>query len=272
MKKLIPAFLAGVFTLTGVEALASNIIERVEFSDTKMVLNNWPLELDRNILSVQIRGSEDIYKFISIKDLVANFGHGDDWNAQTNTLELIEGSLYHYRQQRELHPIIEPIDMDNINSDEWINLWWSQGNTMMHSGHDGVVGIIEERVHPPLDMEIDYWFENYFNPEDFIRVRSTIGCNAQEIRSIFYINPNGFTDVKFNIQDIEDSGIFSDEETDELLGRIEREIDDIVNEWDEAAFAISMLQHIILSTNQYSFLDERLERLAEVARLQMSNN
>ena len=278
MKKLIPLFLAGAFVLTGVEALANNVIENAEFANTQLEFNDWSLELDRNILSVQLRGSEDVRKFVPLEDLLTSQGHRVEWDSRTNTLEITTSTLNHYQQQRELHPIVEPIDMDNIDSDEWFN-WWLLSNNNFSLSHGGVLASMVEHQPWPDDFhlmdsdEMDYWFENHFDHYfDGTIFESVIGCNAEKIRVINYMNPYGFSEIKFNLQDVIDSGIFSDEEIEELLENIRTES----QPWSEERMAQHQLEDILSQVSREPHFinilsDEQLEQLAEMARAQMSN-
>lgn len=266
MKKLIPAFLAGVFALTGVEVLANNVVKTAEFTDTEVVRNaDWSLGLD--VVRVQVEGSDDTYKFVPISDLLRSFGHDVTWDSETNTLKIVEASLHRYTEQRELHPIIEPIDMDNINPDEWVDIWLFNSIGGMWS--DGIVVGAENPLVIPEDIDTDYWFENYFPYlEDRNIFTSVIGCNAQEIRSIWYTSEFGFANNKFNLQDLIDSGIFSDEEIERALEMLQSERDGydpwVLTEEEIAEMNLEAVLFLDLFSN------EQLEQLLELAKLQMT--
>ena len=287
MKKLIPAFLAGAIALTGVEVLANNVIESAEFGNTKIEFNEWPLELDRNIINVQLGNSADTHRFISLKSLLTAFGHGIDWNAQTNTLEIINFAVHHYRELRELHPIIEPIDMDSINPDEWFNWWQISSNNKSLSIHSGVLVSLMENAPRPDNEHLmssddwEYWFENHFDRYfDRTIFTSVIGCNVQEIRTIMYESHSGFSEIQINLQDIKDSGIFSDEEIEQLLENIHAESSR--DSWEpeiltEEEIRRRSLDNLLLNISDPSLFghnihsNEQLEQLAEIVRLEMSN-
>lgn len=280
MKRLIPAFLSGVFALTGLtglEVLANNVVKTTEFSNTEVVHNDsWSVGLD--VISVQIEGSEDTYKFIPIMDLLIHFGHKAEWNAETNTLEITESLLHYYMQGRELHPIIEPIDMDNINSDEWVDIWmfssFSTQDTQFIVWRNEIIVSVDQSPEIPEDVDLDYWFESNYKEGYKTVITSVIGCDAQKVRSIRYVSENGFNDIKFNLQDLIDSGIFPEGHIEEVLERMQSTRRDYSSDWmpTEEEIANINLEMILFNATSEFFSGDKLEQLAELARDQMLNN
>jgi len=223
MKKLIPMLLTTAFAFAGVlgsTTVLANNIESMEFSNTQ-IYDSWSfgLELNRNIINITLENSNEIYRFIPINDALESVGV--NFNLSGNTLEITNSTLLHYQGLRELNPIIEPIDMENINIDEWVSSNVLSGALDWPTTDFDMVTIsLRSMVPIPEGMDRIYWFENYF--DETIILSSVLGCNAEEFRSIAFSHTYG-TDFMFNLEDVLESGMLSDAQVEKLFLEKERE-------------------------------------------------
>jgi len=275
MKKLIPMLLTTAFAFAGVlgsttTTVLANNIASMESVNTQILLpGSWPLEINRNMMNVTLENSDEIYRFIPINEALESLNI-TDFNFDGNTLEITNNMLSNYQELRELTPIIEPIDMENINIDEWVSsnvLLTASGWNSMSFDMITISLRYQTRDQIPQGMDWNYWFENYF--EETTMLSSVLGCNAEEFRSIAYSQPFRM-DFMFNLEDILESGMLSDTQVERLFLEKEREeairngimlepTEASMEEWRQSmVFQIS--SHIpSLSANQLGELIEVLE-------------
>ena len=273
MKKLIQLFLAGVFSLTGVNVFANNYIKTAELSDIQVTFDGQNLELSHNVIKVQVY--DNTYKFIPVRDLLQRFGHTSYWNHEANTLEITHSLLDHYLDMRILHPIVYPINMDNINPNEWIGFSGMSAllsDVTVNMGSNSFVADISyfPITIVPDDVDFNYWIEDN-SPTVTTLFSSIIGCNAEEIRSII-VTHGVFTDTKFNAQDIIDSGVLSDEQVEALPLAIEREQRIRAGlGLTKEEIAVSEFKGIVGSIESDRFSTEQLRKLSELIKPHILN-
>jgi len=240
VKKLISMALAGVLMFGGTTVLANNpnvqlITSNAIFTeweqpiswgtrDTQVITRN--LRLSDDFLRVQL--ADEVIYFMSHNDFLkifsANSGFGMDeldmhWNSETDALEITSPNVWGGGERTP----VDPIDMDNINNDEWIHLQFIISTVDLHGASisDSFISIdlgrpsfVEETVsgrdittQTGDEEDISFSFESVF------------GCNAEDIRTILGDNENEFSIfnvVKVNIQDLRDSEL-SDNLIDKAL-------------------------------------------------------
>jgi|GEM_PF-2407760 len=276
MKKLIPMFLAAAFAFSGAlgsTTVLANNIESMETTNTQIAIHDWPLEIDGNIINIILENSDNIYRFIPINGILENFGL--DFNLSDGKLEITDFTLSNYQALRELNPIIEAIDMENINLDEWVSS--NVLSTVLGgagTSFDMVTISLQSQPEIPEGMDRRYWFENHFS-EPIPLLSSVIGCNAEEFRSILFNdisddNWHRMHDFLFNIEDVLESGMLSDAQVERLFIEKEREearrsgqatqvTEAELEEWQELRFSNMVSDIPNLSTEQLKELIEILE-------------
>ena len=286
MKKLIPLFVAGLFWLGGTNVFANSTIESVESTDISIEFNSHPMYLDSNVIKVQMSDSENTYMFVPIGEMLERALLGFQWNDETNSLEITHTALNAFQIGRELNPILELIDVNRINLDEWLSFSGlsfalNRADIMMNGmGGDGFtvsLWVPNHNVRPP-DMDIDYWFENYYEQPAPL-FSSLTGCNAEKIRSVeIFVEESEFRgahyELMFNIQDILSSGVFSAEEIESISDAIERYRNtgsDLTEEENMQERFKWLLREIASEFVFTNMSDAHLEELLEVAKLQMQD-
>ena len=290
MKKLIPLLLSGAFMLTGSNVFANNLAEKSEFS-TDVTLTgiqlesishftNWvhlndrsqivtqQLQLNNNLLNVQIAdgyGNYELVNFISHADIVAfldkiislsgnEFGFNANayWNSETNTIEVVTDEWLAWQQNQP--QLIEPIDMDSINPDEWLDLWF-----LSHFDNHSMGFLMTSRSTVQFDMFTRSDENNY---EDYTLIISVVGCNTSDIRII----DNQISGFQVKIQDLKNSDIFTH---DEILYLIE--LQKIYGTYN--AFALSQqFNSIKKMIKSELFSAEQLSEILQSIELKLLNN
>ena len=251
MKKLIPVFLTGFLTLLAgtaeVDVFANNIAEQVEINNVGVIFNGWESGFDVDLLNFETATSESSNSFLPVRSVLEFLGYHVTWNAEANNIELIDRESFNYKIFREAYQIIDPIDVDNINPDEWIShheiferinanlrfqdvslqfnivsgvLAVSNINTIFRDDTDeeneldlAISGAAISTGHRSMGLDEDISFSNTGRT-----FTSVIGCNTGSIRTIYIeSDTNWFGELKFNLQDLVNSGIFYDEELENLL-------------------------------------------------------
>jgi len=279
MKKLIPMFLSGIFMLAGQNVFASTTIENAEFSNVNIYVREPenPFDIfdiiteDRKIITRKIESSTNLVKvhvsdneaihFIDIaevprflKELNIQFLNHElniNFDANTNTIEILTDEFLDSERRWQETQIIEPIDMDNINPDEWIDFWLisamhSEQNVMSFSWFSSeIISVQVETETGDFKSLID----------------SVIGCNTEDIRVISDYDYRH----SINIQDLKDNDIFSDDELSRLL-----QIKEIYGTFEE--FHISTLFNSFRETlNSGVLSDEVLSDILGSIELRLSN-
>jgi|GEM_PF-2534366 len=214
-QSFLPTSLFGIFAPTTVLANTSTdisttefnsnlIIEKIEFSNTKVLFDRWPRN-DIEVLDVQMQGSDKVYKFVSIQDIVPT-NPCIKWDAEINSLEITNRDLAFYEIMREQNPIIEPIDMSNINPDEWISTWVATN------------GLETNFILSPSSVII-----NLLILDNTTTITSIVGCNAQKIRTVITSDYAGQRSILINVQDLIDEGLISVEQLELIPSAREEE-------------------------------------------------
>ena len=270
MKKLIPLFLTGIFTLSGVNVFANSSIEAVTATDTQVTLRSHPLELNESVLNVQV--GENTYKFVSVADIFQSFGISFYWNNETSTLAITENILSIYQEMRELYPIVERIDIDNINPEEWISdhILFTLGPDTNWGSNGFMLEAQEVIITNREELSLRDWHD--YDPEINIIFTSITGCNAEKIRSIVVTEELEYWSAqrfKLNIQDLLDSGLVSAEQIEEELRR--EQIFGGFDTFTEEELAQMELETLLRSVEHGIFSAEQMEQLLELAKIQISD-
>jgi len=236
----------------------SKIIENAEFFDAQIIFNRHNREFTNQPLSIQVQGSEYTRTFIALEDLLEFFWVGIRIDNDTNTINITQGRLNDFEIDRALNPILEPIDMGNINPDEWVS-----ASVIMSILHAGM-------THGPSTVSVHGNSERF--PDNYnTAFTSIIGCNQQKIRAILEPDIDRFG-IKFNLQDIIDSGLFLQEELDEIPEAIKREARMLSDEGPSVEDIARMnVESLIWGIEAGLFSDERLEELLTLIKPHIEN-
>ena len=291
MKKLVPMFLSGILMLSSSNVFANNVVENAEFINSNVTLAvfaneddraSWPnvsdnpkietqqLHLGKNFLVVQMAGVDNIVPFINyseisllLMEIFPHFQMSAYLNNETNTIELIDESWTN--QMSELK-VVDPIDMSNINRNEWINV------SFIHT--------LENRSnYSSLGMGQAVFDSDGFNVYDWTPVRSLsvqrienfefesvfesiVGCNTADIRVIEF--NLGSWDFYVNIHDLVNLNILEESEVLELLER------EAVYETIGAYLLAQSLNSYKESISSGMFSDEQLAKIIASIELQLS--
>jgi len=247
MKKLISMALAGFLMFGGTTVLANN--PSAQLITPNVTLTEWDhselpvswhtpsvspvitrsLRLNDDFLRVQL--ADEVVYFMShndfLKIFLAHLGFGVEdvdlywyWDSETDTLEITSP---HARSREEERTIVDPIDMENINYDEWIFLQFITSVIDLHGASVSESFIRVDLGRPSFIAETvsgrDIITQTGDDEDTSFSFESVFGCNAEDIRTILD-NDEGelsiFDVVKINIQDLRDSE-FPDDLIDEAL-------------------------------------------------------
>ena len=258
MKRLVPMFLTGFFMLAGASTnvFANEDIERVVLSRPNVNLiewqpdneeagfRGWPpfghhvatrsLQLSESLLRVQMAGSDDVSHFVSytqIPEILALLDEWDtgfevNWNKETDTIEIFSD----WFRNNQNNVIVDPIDMDNINPDEWVDLEFifslgqqdGEGRNFNFSGSGSSDFVTIERFWWTAPDDESVAVVSQSEREELFT--SIIGCNTSKIRAIPIIMPDDVTGTfisgfnsRINIQDMIDSEIFTDNDIKRMI-------------------------------------------------------
>ena len=255
MKKLLAGFLAGAFLLSSVNVLANDSIENAELNSVRVILNGYQIKLNEALLDIQNVNSQNKVNFMPFRELLEYLGYHIEFNSETNNIEISEQWYFDMLTRNEAIQIIEPIDVDNINYDEWI------ASTFLYllGGSREFDGTMFGHLGSGSDTE--YTFNHAYDHN--ARFTSIIGCNTSDIRG-FRVDP---WTLFLNIQDLLESGIFSDEELAEIKDLIELERTYGTFEGYLAARNFDNIQQLIISGE---FTNEELAYIAELFKLQIA--
>ena len=259
MKKLIPMFLASAFMLTGSNVFANNLAENAEFVETTITLktldvndeerfmSRWTqfgfdesnivtslLRSNENLLRVQMPDNDDVVYFIPYAEIARlltevaqndrwrsseNHGLHVNWVSETNTIEFFDGWFLEH-QESEVQ-VVDPIDMDTINLDEWISIEFifqpresNEDEAASSRSFGGSWG--------SDSVNISLW-DSYNNTSETV-FESVVGCNTVDIRAInVHLETQDLADpfqqfnIKFNLQDMIDSETFARDEVENWI-------------------------------------------------------
>ena len=285
MKKLIPVFLTGFFIITSANTnvLANEVIESAEFTKTNISVSKWMpddentpfhlsplghhvvtnnLQLNRNLLGVQMAGSDDIVYFVSHTEvaeiLLALDRWGEsfevNWNEEDNVIEILNSWFI----GASISIIEDPIDMETINFNEWINI-----NFVLVASEyleEQSYRISAHGIHETITFE-RFNLETFESEELFT---SVMGCNISKVRVISPIVLDHDAEIAIpfhigvNIEDLKNSNTFTEDEISIMLELRERYVT------ADALQLSRMFDHIEEIITSGSFSDEDLANIIDL--------